>query len=91
MLAPVDHVKKPFTEGEYVYYRKCSLVLSGILLLGLIVSTVFVNFLPCSMSILFGVFSAIVSMIIAKCKRRVAPKYIESNRKEYKCNEENEN
>lgn len=88
LLAPVDHINKPFTKGEYLYYRNCSLILSGILLFGLIVSAFVVKVLPYSMSILFGVFSATVSMLVAKYQRRTSPKYIESNRKEEKCNEE---
>lgn len=91
LLAPVDHINKPFTKGEYLYYRKCSLILSGILLFGLIVSASVVKVLPYSMSILFGVFSATISMLVAKYQRRKAPKYIESTRKEDNRNEETEN
>ena len=56
LFAPIDHKNKPFTKGEYYFFRKCSFILSGAILVGLTVSVVFMNVLPYFISVVFGVF-----------------------------------
>ena len=89
LFAPIDHKNKPFTKGEYYFFRKCSFILSGAILVGLTVSVVFMNVLPYFISVVFGVFSATVSMLVARFQRRSAPRYMDyTARKEKKKNEE---
>ena len=88
VFAPIDHKNKPFTKGEYYFFRKCSFVLSGVILVGLTLSIVFIEDRSYSLSVMFGVLSATVSMLVARYQRRSAPRYTNTARKEETSNEE---
>lgn len=76
--APVDHKNKQFTKGEYHFFRKCSLFLSILIATGISVSIIFLPTTIYVISIMFGILSAVISMLVAKYQRRNYPKYKES-------------
>ena len=76
--SPVDHKNKQFTKGEYLFFRKYSLILSVLII---ICGTISIILLPTTIhavSIMFGVLSAVISMLVAKYQRRNYPKYKKS-------------
>lgn len=76
--APVDHKNKQFTKGEYIFFRKCSLILSILIATCASISMILLPTTIHIISIMFGILSAVISMLVAKYQRRNYPKYKES-------------
>ena len=73
--SPVDHKNKQFTKGEYYFFRKCSIVISIVIALCTVVFIVFSSANMYAVSMMFGISSAAISMLVAKLQRKNCSKY----------------